>query len=133
LRNQPCTCDLPLILLAPEVDETDRLCALQRGADELLRLPLQEVDLVRLRQHVIRSLRIKRLNACGATRDRKMQNATHDLRHQLMNLRLAVSLLEPAVGSDTAEQEVLASMETSLMKMEQVLSTLFPSTPRQLA
>ncbi len=136
IRSNSETFDVPVILLSTEADEKETLRALTAGADDVLRKPLEnDLTLARIHHHLVLKQRhdalkqtVTGLRANQWLLAQRLQIVAHDLNKQLMNIRLAATLLETNIDSIQGGADLLSMVNSSIDKMGTAMTELLPSS-----
>lgn len=139
IRHNPQTAHIPVILISALNDSHDVSRGLEMGANDYITKPIDiDVTLARVRTQIIlkqhqdeREGLIAELKAAQELKDRFLQIASHDLKGPLMNLRMVMSLIHPAVESIPDGETILEMADGSLDLMQSLIQDFLDSAAMQ--
>lgn len=139
IRHNPQTAHIPVILISALNDSHDVSRGLEMGANDYITKPIDiDVTLARVRTQIIlkqhqdeREGLIAELKAAQELKDRFLQIASHDLKGPLMNLRMVMSLIRPAVQSIPDGETILEMADGSLDLMQSLIQDFLDSAAMQ--
>lgn len=129
IRKRPQTEHLPVILISAETDNAYLMRGLEMGANDYITKPLDSaLALARVKAQVAfkktldqQLQKIRRLEEIQREHDRLVQMITHDLKHPVMNLRMAEVILRDTALTNPDNRKIMDGMVSSLDAMEEVL------------
>ncbi len=139
IRSNPQTADVPVILISALADGPDVARGLEAGANDYITKPV-DMDVTRARvrtQIALKQLQDERketiieLKAVQEMKDRLLRMASHDLKGPLGNIRMAVTLIESAAEEIPDGSSIVASIDSSLNTMENVIKDFLDTAALQ--
>lgn len=139
IRSNPATADIPVILISALADGPDVANGLEAGANDYITKPIDmDVTRARVRTQVAlkqlqdeRKQTISELQGIQEMKDRLLRMASHDLKGPLGNIRMAVTLIESAASDIPDGDSIVASIDSSLNTMENVIKDFLDTAALQ--